>query len=227
MGLIVAIDGPAGAGKSTVARLAAQRLGFVLVDTGAIYRCVALAARQAGLEWSDEPAVRALLDRMDLSFRFEAGVNHVFLGGADVTEPIRSREVSRGASVVSAHPSVRAGLLELQRRLARAHPGGAVLEGRDIGTVVFPDAQVKFFLTASPEARARRRQGELGGVAYEEVLAEISARDHVDQTRQVAPLRPAPDARHLDTTGLTAEEVVARVLAAVDEARKKVPPSLA
>jgi len=208
---IVAIDGPAGAGKSTVARQLAGRLGFSIIDTGAIYRAVALAARRAGIPWEDDEGLRKLLDAgLGLSFDGE----RVLLRGEDVTEAIRTPEISRGSSVVSARPVVRQKLLQLQRDLGHAAARGAVLEGRDIGTVVFPDAQVKFFLTASDAARARRRHAELAdrglSVALDEVLSEQRRRDKDDTERAIAPLRAAPDAIVIDTTGLDLGEVVER-----------------
>jgi len=208
---IVAIDGPAGAGKSTVARQLAGRLGFSIIDTGAIYRAVALAARRAGIPWEDDEGLRKLLDAgLGLSFDGE----RVLLRGEDVTEAIRMPEISRGSSVVSARPVVRQKLLQLQRDLGDAAARGAVLEGRDIGTVVFPDAQVKFFLTASDAARARRRHAELAdrglSVALDEVLSEQRRRDKDDTERAIAPLRAAPDAIVIDTTGLDLGEVVER-----------------
>ena len=208
---IVAIDGPAGAGKSTVARQLARRLGFAIIDTGAIYRSVALAARRAGVAWDDDEGLRRVLDAgLGLSFEGE----RVLLHGEDVTEAIRTPEISRGASVVSARPVVRQKLLQLQRDLGHAAPRGAVLEGRDIGTVVFPDAEVKFFLTASDAARAQRRHAELAEkgiqVPLEEVLADQQRRDKDDTERAISPLRPAPDAVRVDTTGLDLDEVVER-----------------
>ncbi|HTO98249.1 MAG TPA: (d)CMP kinase [Myxococcales bacterium] len=208
---IVAIDGPAGAGKSTVARQLARRLGFTIIDTGAIYRSVALAAQRAGVAWDDEEGLGRMLDRgLGLSLEGEK----VLLRGNDVTAPIRTPEISRGASVVSARPVVRQKLLQLQRDLGSSAPRGAVLEGRDIGTVVFPQAEVKFFLTASDEARARRRHEELRGkgvsVGLAEVLADQRRRDKDDTEREVAPLRAAPDAIQVDTTGLDLEQVIER-----------------
>jgi cytidylate kinase len=217
---IVAIDGPAGAGKSTVARQLARRLGLSIIDTGAIYRSVALAARRAGVAWDDDEGLRRLLETPPgLGLHFlpvsdADGGQRVLLRGHDVTEAIRTPEISRGSSVVSARPVVRERLLDLQRALGRAAPRGAVLEGRDIGTVVFPDAAVKFFLTASDEARARRRFAELGekglSVSFAEVLADQRRRDRDDTERAIAPLKAAPDAMVIDTTGLDLNEVVAR-----------------
>ncbi len=206
---IVAIDGPAGAGKSTVARQLARKLGFSMIDTGAIYRSVALAARRADVPWDDDEGLRKLLDA-GLGLQFVE--DRVLLKGHDVTEAIRTPEISRGASVVSARPVVREKLLGLQRELGMKAPKGAVLEGRDIGTVVFPDAQVKIFLTASDEARARRRHAELADkglpVPFEEVLADQRRRDKDDSERAIAPLKAAPDAIQVDTTGLDLDEVV-------------------
>jgi CMP/dCMP kinase len=217
---IVAIDGPAGAGKSTVARELARRLGFTMVDTGAIYRAVALAARRAGVDWEDDEGLAALLDAPGFSIAFGDG-QRVLLNGKDVTEAIRAPEITRGSSVVSARPIVRQKLLGLQRELGRSAPRGAVLEGRDIGTVVFPDAEVKFFLTASDEARAARRHAELADkglpVELAEVLSDQRRRDRDDSERAIAPLRPAPDAVIVDTTGMDLGEVVERCLAVARE----------
>src|SRR3954471_11072939 len=178
---IVAIDGPAGAGKSTVARQLARRLGFSMIDTGAIYRSVALAAQRRGISWGDDEGLREML-AVGLGLEFEG--DRVLLRGEDVSDAIRAPEISRGASVVSARPVVRTALLQLQRDLGRAASRGAVLEGRDIGTVVFPDAEVKFFLTASDEARAGRRHAGLIdrglAVPLSEVLADQRRRDRDD-----------------------------------------------
>ncbi len=212
---IAAIDGPAGAGKSTVAKVLARRLGFTLVDTGAIYRSAALAALEHGIESGADNRLREVLEQMRLEFQPLADENRVFLDGRDVSDRIRTPEVSMAASRISADPSVRQALLPLQRRLALQAEPGCVLEGRDIGTVVFPDADVKFFLDASPEIRARRRREELlhKGIArsLEEVLAEQAKRDRDDSTRQVAPLRPATDALVVDSSLLSVSEVVARM----------------
>jgi cytidylate kinase len=217
---IVAIDGPAGAGKSTASRGVAAHLGFALVDTGAIYRSVALAATRRGIALDDDARLAELLPQVEIRFappdRPGAG-QRVLLGGDDVSVEIRTPPMSLGASKVSARPVVRAGLLDLQRRLAAAPENrGAVLEGRDIGTVVFPDADVKFFLTANPEVRACRRHAELRAKGdpstYEEVLADQLRRDHDDSQRAVAPLRPAPDALVVDTSGTPLDEVVASLV---------------
>ena len=218
---IVAIDGPAGAGKSTVSKLLARRLGLSLVDTGAIYRTVALSARRQGIGYDDDPALSALLGRIRIGFKVVSEENRVFLDDEDVSGEIRQPEISLGASAVSARPVVREGLLGLQRRLALAAPVGAVLEGRDIGTVVFPDADLKFFLEASPEVRARRRYEELfqkgGESSLEAVLADQTKRDRDDASRAVAPLRAAEDAIRVDSSGLPLSEVVQRLERTVRE----------
>src|SRR6187455_1338510 len=180
--IVVTIDGPAGAGKSTVAKQLARRLGYRLLDTGAIYRAVALAAHRRAIPWTDAAACAAVARDLDIRFDFVGDKNHVFLGDEDVSAAIRTPEVSQGASQVSAHPPVRAALLDLQRRLGAG--GGVVVEGRDTGTVVFPQAAAKFFLTATEEERARRRVAELKAtgaqVDYEKTLSEIRERDHRD-----------------------------------------------
>ena len=198
---VVAIDGPAGAGKSTVARAVADELGFTYLDSGAMYRAVALAAAERGLE----PAEVAATVTIELGDR-------VRLEGRDVTEAIRSPQVSEAASRAAADPVVREAMVAQQRRLLAT--GGWVAEGRDIGTVVAPEAEVKVFLTADPDERARRRAAELGAEPAR-VLAEQAIRDERDRARELSPLRPAPDAVTLDTTGLAREEVVARVVALV------------
>jgi cytidylate kinase len=219
---IVAIDGPAGAGKSTAARRVASRLGFAMVDTGAIYRTVALAATRRGIALDDDAALAALLPELEIHFSpSPGGGQRVLLGADDVSVEIRTPPISLGASKVSARPVVRAGLLDLQRRLACAPENrGAVLEGRDIGTVVFPDADAKFFLTASDEERARRRHAELGAKgdpsSYDEVLADQRRRDKDDSERAIAPLRPAEDARIVDTSGMPLEAVVDALVTEVD-----------
>lgn len=209
---IVAIDGPAGAGKSTVSKVLARRLGFALVDTGAIYRCVALKARREGLALDDDAKLEELLGRVHVSFQVVGEDNHVFLDGEDVSGEIRMPENSMAASQVSSRPVVREGLLALQRRLALEAPQGAILEGRDIGTVVFPDADAKFFLEADPDTRARRRYEELfqKGVdrSLQDVLTDQVKRDQDDMARAVAPLKPAEDAQRVDSTSMPLSDVV-------------------
>jgi cytidylate kinase len=213
---IVAIDGPAGAGKSTVAKRLAEALGFVLVDTGAMYRAVALAAKSAVIDWNDADRVgelaRSLVARSALGFERDPSRGiRVRLDDADVTDAIRAPEIGMGASTVSAHKSVRDALLDMQRQAGRG--GGVVLEGRDIGTVVFPDAEVKFFLTARPEVRARRRFDELvakgSRATFEETLEDVRRRDAQDTTRAVAPLRQAEDAARIDSSDISIDDAVA------------------
>ena len=215
--LVIAIDGPAGAGKSTVSRRLAVRLGYCLLDTGAIYRAVALVALRQGISWEDGPACAEIARSLDIDFHFDGEDNKVQVGGEDVSLAIRTPEISQGASRVSALPEVRAALLDLQRRLGAQ--GGVVAEGRDIGTVVFPGADVKFFLTASPQVRARRRTDELRalGKTVDEAapLKEIIERDERDSTRAAAPLKQAEDAVLVDSSGVAADEVVSRMEAEV------------
>ena len=219
----IAIDGPAGAGKSSVARLAAGRLGFLYVDTGAMYRAVGLYALRKGADPANPEAVGRLLPEIDLRLGCAEGVQHVYLGGEDVSEAIRTPEASMAASAVSAIPAVRAFLLERQRAFGRG--GSVVMDGRDIGTVIFPDAEVKIYMTASAEERASRRCRELrekGTEAdYAAVLADIRARDYNDSHRAEAPLRPAEGAVVLDTTRMDLETTVQEVLRIVKEAEGK------
>ena len=209
---IVAIDGPAGAGKSSVSKILARRLNFSLVDTGAIYRCVALCALKKKIALNDDEALRGLLKTLQVSFQVVGEENRVFLDGQDVSSDIRTPEISMGASKVSGRPVVRDELLALQRRLALESENGAILEGRDIGTVVFPDAHLKFFLKAQADVRARRRYEELfqKGVdsSLEAVLADQTQRDKADSEREVAPLRAADDAVVLDSSQMPLSEVV-------------------
>jgi cytidylate kinase len=227
---IVAIDGPAGAGKSTASRQLAARLGFALVDTGAIYRTVALAATRSGIALDDDARLEALLPA--LAIRFAPGApgegQRVLLGEDDVSAEIRTPPMSLGASKVSARPVVRAGLLELQRRLALAPENrGAVLEGRDIGTVVFPDADAKFFLVATAEERARRRHAELTAKgdpsSFDEVLADQLKRDRDDSQREIAPLKPAEDAAVVDTSGTPLDAVVETLAREVEQRMTRRP----
>lgn len=211
---VVAIDGPAGAGKSTVTRQVAQALGYAVVDTGALYRTVALACQRRGVPWYEEVAVgrvaRELAAGDELTMRQEEGQTRVLLGGEDVSSAIRTQEIGQGASLVSALPLVREALLDLQRQLGR--DGGVVLEGRDIGSVVFPDAEAKFFLTASAEVRAERRYAELAAAGHavdlQTVLREVRERDRRDSERPIAPLVQAPDAELIDSSHLTIEQAV-------------------
>ena len=216
----IAIDGPAGAGKSTLARALARELGYLYVDTGAIYRTVALRAREAGANPSDPEQVAPLLEELDLRMDYGGdGVQRMYLSGRDVTDAIRENEVSALASKVAALPAVREFLLEVQRRQAREH--NVVMDGRDIGTVVLPQAGVKVFLTAAPEARARRRTAELlqrgQDADFDEILREIRQRDQQDENRPVAPLRQAEDAVRLDTTNLDLKGSLEALLTLVRE----------
>lgn len=219
---IVAIDGPAGAGKSTAARMLAERLGFVLIDTGALYRAVALAATERGVSWEDAEALGQLAEGLELRFGRvgPGGRPPLFVNGEDRSADIRRPDISQGASRVSAHPPVRDALLGVQRRMGAQ--GGVVLEGRDIGTVVFPDADVKVFLTASDAARARRRHEELQSKGVDADLAEVrrqmEERDRRDAGRAAAPLRRADDAVLLDTSDLDVDQVVERLVRIVREA---------
>lgn len=207
----VAIDGPAGAGKSTIAKAAAARFGFIYVDTGAIYRTVGLAARRAGVDPKDAEGVTALLPSLSIRFDYtEEGTQRMLLGGEDVSGLIRTPEISLYASAVSAIPAVRAFLLDMQRDMAKTT--SVVMDGRDIGTVVLPDAGLKIFLTASAEARANRRFIELrqkgDPATFEEVLADMLVRDKNDSTRAAAPLKAADDAITVDTTEMTLDESI-------------------
>jgi cytidylate kinase len=221
---IVAIDGPAGAGKSTVARRLADALGFVLVDTGALYRAIALAAKRAQVAWTDGPTVgelaRSVMARGGLRLERDPqrGIR-VLLDGRDVTEEIRTPDVAMGASTVSAHKDVRDALLDLQRQAGRE--GGVVLEGRDIGTVVFPDAEAKFFLTARPEVRARRRFDELTAkgspATLQETLEDVRRRDDQDTNRPIAPLRRADDAVLVDNSEWSIDQTVQAMVEQVQQ----------
>lgn len=220
--MIVALDGPAGAGKSTLAKRLSERLGFRLLDTGALYRSVGLAAIRAGVDLDDHAALGALAAGLPIQFVPDGAVNRVELGGEDVTTAIRTAEVSAIASRVSAVPAVRKELLELQRALGRS--GDAVMEGRDIGTVVFPDAEVKVFVTASLAERAQRRMAEYDArgqtVDIAEVEAEIAERDRRDEERETAPMRAADDAVVLDTSGRSIDELLETLVAMVEAARQ-------
>lgn len=203
----VAIDGPAGAGKSTIAKAAAKALGYIYVDTGALYRTVALGAVRAGVLESDD-GIAALLPNLQVELKFVDGRQHVYLNGEDVSDLIRTPEISMGASKVSAVPAVRAFLLDLQRDLAKKN--NVIMDGRDIATVVLPNAQVKIFLSATPECRARRRYKELvekgQTVTYEDVLADVNRRDYQDSHREIAPLKPSADSIMADTSELDLQQ---------------------
>ena len=210
----IAIDGPSGAGKSTMARRLAESFGFLYVDTGAIYRTLGLACCEAGINRGDEDAVMALLPTLDISIRYnEQGEQCMYLNGRDVSREIRLPEISLCASEVSSHPQVRSFLLDMQRKFAREN--NVIMDGRDIGTVVLPEAELKIFLTASPEARARRRLAELrakgSGQSFEEVLHDMIRRDEQDTTRAAAPLKKAENAVELDSSDLNFEETLARL----------------
>ena len=214
---IVAIDGPAGAGKSTVAKRVAKELGFVLLDTGALYRAVALAAKRGGVDVKDPSRAGALAEDLARRSAIRLEPERVTLDGEDVSREIRTPDIGMDASTVSAHPAVRKALLDMQRKAGE--DGGIVAEGRDIGTVVFPDAEHKFFLTASAEVRAKRRFEELVAkgqkVSAEETLAEVKRRDAQDEGRVVAPLKPAADAQLVDSSSMGIDAVVDLVLARV------------
>lgn len=217
----IAIDGPAGTGKSTLARRLAERLGGAYLDTGAMYRVATLQVLRRGIDPEDAAAVVAATADLPLEIGTDAGSERVLLDGEDVGAEIRTARVTGTVSAVSAVPEVRANLVELQRRLA-AGGGTVVLEGRDIGTVVLPDAEVKIYLTASPEVRAQRRteQDRAAGreADYAEVLADVQERDRKDSTRAASPLRPADDAVVVDTSDLTLDEVLDRLVALADAA---------
>lgn len=215
----VAIDGPSGAGKSSLAKRLAKDLGYVYVDTGAMYRSIGLYAVRAGVDPKDEAAVTALLPQIKLAIRLVDGAQHIYLNGEDVSDAIRAENIGMAASAVSAHPPVRAFLLDTQRGLAADQ--NILMDGRDIGTVVLPEAELKIFLTASPEERARRRcqELELRGTPepYEKVLADIQRRDYNDTHRSAAPLRQAEDAVLLDTTHLDFDGALQAVEALIRE----------
>lgn len=213
----VAIDGPAGAGKSTIARTAAKNLGYIYVDTGALYRAVGVYSLRHGFDTKNAATVAATLPDIQVELKFLGDIQHVFLNGEDVSEEIRTPDASMAASDVSAVPAVRQFLFDLQRDIAKQN--NCIMDGRDIGTVVLPDAQVKIFLTASPEARAQRRYKELqekgASDTYEAVLADLKQRDYNDSHRAVAPLKPAEDSILVDTTALNLEESVEKVISVI------------
>jgi cytidylate kinase len=218
--VVVAIDGPAGTGKSSVSRGLARALQARYLDTGAMYRIVTLAVLRAGIDLTDQDAVGAVASNVKLSVGHDPEEDLSYLDGEDVSSEIRGDEVTRAVSAVSAVPSVRTRLVDLQRALAGG-PGSVVVEGRDIGTVVLPDADVKIYLTASAETRARRRNDQNVAAAlvddYDSVLADVRRRDHLDSTRAVSPLRAASDAVVVDTSEMTESEVIAHLLQLVKQ----------
>ena len=220
MSIAIAIDGPAGAGKSTIARLAAKELGYIYVDTGALYRTIGLAASRRNLIAEDKDKIIAMLPAIKVELAFNDRQEQiVLLDGEDVSGLIRTPEISMMASAVSAIPEVRAYLLDLQRDMA--HTSNVIMDGRDIGTVVLPDAKIKIFLSASPECRARRRYDELiekgMDVKYEDILSDVIARDYADSHRDIAPLKPADDAISVDTSGEDLETSVNKLLGIMRE----------
>jgi cytidylate kinase len=215
---VIAVDGPSASGKGTVAQLVANELGFHYLDSGALYRIVALAGKQAGIEWQDEVALAALAATLDI--RFEDG--EIYVNGTQVSDAVRSEEMSRGASEVAVHPLVRRALFEVQRAFGKAP--GLVADGRDMGSVVFPEAKTKVFLTASAQVRADRRYKQLIGKGNHanlaQILADIEARDARDMQRSAAPLRQCDDAKLLDTSDLTIAQAVDAVLRQYRESHK-------
>lgn len=214
----VAIDGPAGAGKSTISKGAAKELGFIYVDTGALYRTIALCAVRKGVIDNSEEVVK-MLDEIEVRLGFENGVQCVYLNGEEVSPYIRTPEISMGASKVSAIAKVREYLLDLQRNIAKEN--NVIMDGRDIGTVVLPNAECKIFLTATPECRAKRRYKELiekgEDVKYEDVLADVNERDYNDSHREIAPLKPSEESVIADTSELTLDESVALIVKIIKE----------
>ncbi len=215
----VAIDGPSGAGKSTIARAAAKELGYIYVNTGALYRAVGVNALRNKIETTDAQSVEESLKNVNIELKFIDGVQHVFLNGDDVSDEIRLHEASMAASNVSAIPAVRAFLFDLQRNIAASN--NCIMDGRDIGTVVLPDAQVKIFLTADDTERAMRRYKELkekgSDVTYETVLEDLRVRDYNDSHRATAPLKPAETSILVNTTGITLEESIQKIIDTIKE----------
>ncbi len=206
----IAIDGPAGAGKSTIAKILAKELGFIYVDTGAMYRCMTLFYIRQGVSSDDAASIEKYIDQIDVGLKYIDGTQHVYLNGEDVSGLIRTEEVSAMTSAVAVYPVVRAKLLDLQRNLAASND--VIMDGRDIGTYVLPDAELKIYLTASVDSRAERRYKELiekgDDVNLEDIKAEIAERDERDMNRETAPLRQAEDAVYLDTSDMSIDEVV-------------------
>ncbi len=215
----VAIDGPAGAGKSTIAKMLSRKLGFIYVDTGALYRSIGYYSILNGIDYKDNVKVSNLLNTINIDLKIKDDRQYVYINNIDVTDKIRTPEVSMAASSVSAIPRVREFLLNLQKQIAVKN--NVIMDGRDIGTVVLPDAKVKIFLTASSEERAKRRYDDLikenKNIVFEDVLKDIKQRDYNDSTRKIAPLKPADDAKIVDTTGETLEQSVSRLYSIIKE----------
>jgi cytidylate kinase len=223
--LIIAIDGPSGSGKSTVGRMLARALNLLYIDTGSMYRAVALAVLESSISQNDDVAVGSLASRVDINLTGKPDSLRVILEGRDVTEEIRSEEITDLSSIISTIPAVRRAMVARQREMGRQ---GAVLNGRDIGTVVFPKANVKFFLTASPQARAERRfhedRAQDPKVTLDETFADMTERDRRDSTRTDSPLKIADDAVIVDSTGLSVDEVFEKMMAAIKANRDGIPP---
>jgi len=219
--MIICLDGPAGSGKSTISRTVAERAGFVFLDTGAFYRSLALFAKENDTDWNDALALSDLAKRLPLAFKSEPGGQTVYLDDKNVSDVIRTPEISQGASIVSQHSSVREQLVNLQRQTGECQ--SLVAEGRDTGTVVFPDAELKIYLDASLEERARRRFEDFkqsgNTIRFEEVKANVALRDKRDSERTASPLKQADDAIVLDTTALTPEEVINQILTWIEDTR--------
>lgn len=215
----VAIDGPAGAGKSTIAKMLSRKLGFIYVDTGALYRSIGYYSILNGIDYKDNVKVSNLLNTINIDLKIKDDRQYVYINNIDVTDRIRTPEVSMAASSVSAIPRVREFLLNLQKQIAVKN--NVIMDGRDIGTVVLPDAKVKIFLTASSEERAKRRYDDLikenKNIVFEDILKDIKQRDYNDSTRKIAPLKPADDAKIVDTTGETLEQSVSRLYSIIKE----------
>ena len=218
MGIEIAIDGPSGSGKSTIAKAVAAKLGFVHIDTGAMYRAVALCAYRAGKNWDDEAAILSVVENIDIDIVYSQGGQRIFLAGEDITEAVRTAEMGVGASRVAPHPGVRKRLIELQRHLAKSR--NVVMDGRDIGTAVLPYAPVKIFLTASLEKRARRRCNELAALGmdydFNKIVAQMKKRDFDDSNKSKA-LRQAEDAVMVDTSHMGIDEAVDAILQIIEE----------
>ncbi|WP_297456504.1 (d)CMP kinase [Persephonella sp.] len=221
--MIITIDGPAGSGKSTIAKMLAKELGFTYIDTGAMYRAVALMVKREGIDPDNANAVVELMKKIQIDLKPAENGVQVFLNGEDVSREIRTEEIGKIASKIARHSEVRKILVQMQRELG-LRAKNVVIEGRDTGTVIFPDADIKFFFTASPEVRAERRYKELKekglNISYEEILKEIKERDHLDETRKDSPLRPAEDAIIIDTTDKSLSDVFQNVLKIIKDRLK-------